>query len=115
MNMKEEGEKEPFRVTDIDALKDNVKEAVAAFNERWISMPALTLDTEVMDQRQLRDAMGLRATFDAGDPWPQAEKLLLKLGFRWHWLGSQRVMFLQEKDDFVNIDGNADWEEADEV
>lgn len=111
----EEEDRGPSRVTDIDALSDNVKEAVAAFNERWISMPALTLDTEVMDQRQLRDAMGLRATFDAGDPWPQAEKLLLKLGFRWHWLGSQRVMFLQEKDDFVNIDSTAGWEEADEV
>ena len=106
--MADEQEQIPKKVTDIDAAKDNINAAVYAFNERWASMPAFALGVEVMDQRQLRDAMGLRATIDTGDPWPAAEKLLLELGFRWHWLGGTRVMFVQERDGFVD----EDWSEA---
>lgn len=95
-------------VTDIEALKDNIDLAVYNFIERYIPMPAFTLDCEVMDQGQLRDAMGLRVT-DVGDPWPAAEQQLIAAGFRWQMMGSQRVMFLREKDDYVPDDG---WEEA---
>lgn len=105
----ENDEKTPRKVTDIDALKSNVEMAVAGFAARWASMPKFSEFCEVMDQRQLRDAMGLRATIDAGDPWPQAEQLLLKMGFRWHWLGNMRVMYLMERDDFVPDTG---WEYA---
>lgn len=103
-------EQVPKKVTDIEAAKDNIEKAVYAFNERWASMPGFALGVEVMDQRQLRDAMGLRATIDTGDPWPKAEQLLLELGFKWHWLGGQRVMFVQERDSFIQADG--DWGEA---
>lgn len=104
-------EKVPRKVTDIDAALSNIEVAVYAFNERYASMPQFGLDVEVMDQRQLRDAMGLRATIDTGDPWPKAEQLLLELGFHWHWLGGQRVMFVQERDGFID----EDWSEAEEV
>ena len=60
---------------------------------------------------QLRDAMGLRASFDIGDPWPAAEKQLLDLGFRWQMMGGQRVMYLKEKDGFEPDTG---WQEAEE-
>lgn len=105
----EDEAKSPSKATDIEALKSNVEMAVAEFARRWISVPTFTKYCEVMDQRQLRDAMGLRATIDAGDPWPQAEQLLLSMGFRWHWLSSSRVMYLQERDDFVPDTG---WEDG---
>lgn len=111
--MADKQEQIPRKVTDIDAAKDNINAAVYAFNERWASMPAFALGVEVMDQRQLRDAMGLRATIDTGDPWPAAENLLLELGFRWHWIGGTRVMFVQERDSFVQADD--DWSEAEEI
>lgn len=98
--------------TDIQALKDNVENAVDEFAQRYISMPRFTMDCEVMDQCQLRDAMGLRATVEAGDPWPKAEQLLLQHGFRWHLLGGTRVMYLMERADYQPDDG---WEEAEEV
>lgn len=101
----------PKKVTDIDALSENTTAAVIAFSERWIPMPGFGENVEVMDLGQLRDAMGLRVTFEAGDPWPTAEKLLLGMGFRWHWLGSQRVMYLKEKEDYQPDTG---WEEAEE-
>ena len=104
-----EEDKTPQKVTDIDALAENVEKAVMAFAGRWVPMPGFAPHVEVMDQRQLRDAMGLRATFDGGDPWPTAEKLLLEQGFRWHWLGPMRVMYVQEKDGWMPDDG---WEEA---
>lgn len=107
----DEQEQAPKKVTDIEAAKDNISAAVYAFNERYASMPRFALGVDVMDQRQLRDAMGLRATIDAGDPWPAAEKMLLELGFHWHWLGGQRVMFVQERDGFID----EDWSEAEEV
>lgn len=107
----DEQEKAPRKVTDIDAAKENIESAVYAFNERWAPMPQFAIGVEVMDQRQLRDAMGLRATIDTGDPWPAAEKLLLELGFRWHWIGGTRVMFVQERDNFVD----EDWSEAEEI
>ena len=84
--------------TDIEALKDNAEKAVEAFAERYISMPRFTMDCDVMDVRQLRDAMGLRATVEAGDPWPKAEQALLEHGFKWHMLGGMRVMYLMERD-----------------
>lgn len=106
-----EDEQAPKKVTDIEAAKENINAAVHAFNERYASVPRFALDVEVMDQRQLRDAMGLRATIDAGDPWPAAEKLLLELGFRWQWLSGQRVMFVQERESFVP----GGWDDGEEV
>lgn len=102
---KDDEEQMPRKVTDIDAAKENINAAVYAFNERWAAMPGFAIGVEVMDQRQLRDAMGLRATIDTGDPWPAAERLLLELGFRWHWLGGMRVMYVQERDSFVQAEG----------
>ena len=98
-------EKAPLKVTDIDALKENVQMAVEEFAKRWISMPGFGLDVEVMSVSQLRDAMGLRASIDWGDPWPAAEQ-------DWHWLGGQRVMYLKEREDFVPDTG---WEVPEEV
>lgn len=112
MKNEESEEKAPLKVTDIDALKNNVRMAVEEFAERWISMPGFGLDVEVMSVSQLRDAMGLRASIDWGDPWPAAEKELIEHGFRWHWLGGQRVMYLKERDDFVPDTG---WSDAEEV
>lgn len=112
MMAEQEEEKAPKKVTDIDAVEDNAEAAVMGFIERWVPMPGFAIGVEVMDAGQLRDAMGLRATIDWGDPWPMAERLLLEHGFRWHYLGSQRVMYLQEKDGFVPDTG---WQEADEV
>ena len=102
-------EKVPRKVTDIDALKSNVRMAVDGFADRWISMPGFGMDVEVMTLPQLRDAMGLRASIDWGDPWPTAEQELFGRGFRWHWLGGQRVMYLKERDGFIPDTG---WEEA---
>ena len=108
---KEESEDGPKKVTDIDALKSNVEMTVEEFAKRWLPWPRFDLDVEVMDARQLRDAMGLRSSIDWGDPWPTAEKMLLERGFRWHVLGTSRVMFLREKDDYKPDDG---WEEVNE-
>lgn len=101
----------PKKITDIDAIRRNVSAAVESFNERWMSMPYLTEYCTVMDLRQLRDAMGLRSTMEAGDTWPQAEQMLLQFGFRWHWLGGTRVMYLQERDNFHPDTGWKDVEE----
>ena len=101
----------PKKVTDIEAVEENVAAAVMAFVERWVPMPGFGLGVEVMDAGQLRDAMGLRATMDWGDPWPTAERLLLGQGFRWHWLGGMRVMYLQEKDGW---EADTGWEDAEE-
>lgn len=98
--------------TDIQALKGNAEKAVEAFTERYLSMPRFTMDCEVMDVRQLRDAMGLRATVEAGDPWPKAEQLLMQSGFRWHQLGGMRVMYLKEREDYEPDDG---WDTAEEI
>lgn len=110
--MTDEQEKVPRKVTDIDAVAHNAEAAVKEFSARWMSMPSFDMGVEVMDQRQLRDAMGLRATIDAGDPWPAAEKCLIAAGFRWQNLGSTRVMFLRERDGYTPDTG---WEEAEEV
>lgn len=101
-----------FHCTDIEALKDNATNAVGEFAARWLSMPTFTEDCEVFDQRQLRDAMGLRATIESGDPWPAAEKQLLDAGFRWHLLGGTRVMFLKEREGYTPDDG---WDDAKEM
>lgn len=92
----------PKKVTDIEAAQWNVEQAVAMFVQRWMPMPYITGRCEVMDQGQLRDAMGLRATIDLGDPWPAAEQMLLQEGFRWHFLGSSRVMLLGEREDCID-------------
>lgn len=113
--MAEHEEKTPRKVTNIDALEENVDAAAMAFAERWLPMPGFAMDVEVMDARQLRDAMGLRATIDGGDPWPTAERLLLGLGFRWHWLGTARVMYLREKDGWMPDDGWVDATESEEL
>lgn len=107
----------PKKITDIDALQSNIESAVMGFAARWISMPGFGDGVEVMGVSQLRDAMGLRATSDVGDPWPTAEQLLLQSGFCWHWLGSQRVMFLMEKDGYSGttaMAGGDGWDDADE-
>ena len=36
-------EKAPKKVTDIDAVEDNVKTAVMAFNERWMPAPKFVI------------------------------------------------------------------------
>ena len=108
----EKEEKAPRKVTDIDAVSSNIKAAVEAFADQWMPAPRFDLGVEVMDVGQLRDAMGLRASIDIGDPWPAAEQQLLCLGFRWQSLSGQRVMFLRERDGFVPDTG---WQEAEEV
>jgi len=110
--MEKEENSGPQTVTDLDALQLNAEAAAKEFGRRWMSAPKFTLNCEVMDQAQLRDAMGLRATFEYGDPWPAVEELLVSMGFRWHLLGSQRVMFLMERKDYTPDTG---WEEAEEV
>lgn len=104
-------EKAPKKVTDIEAAGDNITAAVEAFAEQWMPWPRFGVGVEVMDVGQLRDAMGLRASIDLGDPWPAAEKQLLALGFRWQMLSGMRVMYLKEKDGFVPDTG---WTEAEE-
>ena len=101
-----------FSVTDLEAMKDNTTQAVEAFAQRYLSMPRFTAECEVMDQGQLRDAMGLRSTFESGDPWPAAEKQLLEHGFRWHNLGGMRVMFLKERPEYEPDDG---WNDGEEI
>ena len=103
--------KAPRKVTDIDAATDNIEAAVTTFVQQWMPAPQFAIGVEVMSVAQLRDAMGLRASIDIGDPWPTAEKLLLGMGFRWQSLSGQRVMYLREKDGFVPDTG---WEEAEE-
>lgn len=105
-------EKEPWKVTDIEAVEDNITAAVMAFAQQWEPAPQFAIGVEVMGVAQLRDAMGIRASIDWGDPWPTAEKQLLDMGFRWQSLSGQRVMYLREKDGFVPDTG---WEEAVEV
>ena len=112
MAKKQEQDMLPLKATDIDAVKENIDKAVNAFAERWISLPQLQMPCEVMGLSQLRDAMGLYVTFDIGDPWPQAEKLLLQFGFRWHNLGGNRVMFLREREDCVEDTG---WEDGETI
>jgi hypothetical protein len=104
-------EKAPMKVTDIDAATDNIKAAVMAFCQQWEPAPKFAIGVEVMGVAQLRDAMGLRASIDWGDPWPAAEKQLLDMGFRWQMLSGMRVMYLREKDGFVPDTG---WEDAEE-
>lgn len=87
----------PRKVTDIEAAEQNIEDAVYMFCERWLPLDAPIMPFEVMDQGQLRDAMGLRATIDIGDPWPKAENILLSQGWQWHLLGNQRVMYMREK------------------
>lgn len=101
-----------FVVTDLDAIKDNTTRAVEAFSMRYLSMPRFDVGVEVMSQAQLRNAMGLRSTFESGDPWPAAEKQLLEHGFRWHFLGGSRVMFLKERDNYKVDDG---WNDGEEI
>ena len=108
---KSEQETPALVVTDLDAIKDNAEKAVGTFASQWLSMPRFDIGVEVFDQARLRDAMGLRATFEYGDPWPAAEQLLYKHGFRWHILSGQRVMFLKERDGYEPDDGWNDGEE----
>lgn len=108
----EEEDKLPKKVTDIEALRSNVMNAVKSFNEQWMPVPEFTEYCTVMDLRQLRNAMGLRSTMETGDAWPVAEQALLQLGFCWHWLGGSRVMYLQERD---NCQIDTGWEDAEEI
>ena len=108
----EKDDKTPITCTDIDAIKKNAIQAVEDFALRYLSMPRFTEECVVMDQGQLRDAMGLRANFSSGDPWPAAEQELIAHGFRWHSLGGMRVMYLKEREDYEPDTG---WEEAEEA
>lgn len=103
-----------FVVTDLDAIKSNAVKAVDSFAERYISMPRFTEECIVMDKAQLRDAMGLRATFESGDPWPAVEQELYGRGFRWHNLAGMRVMYLKEREDAQPDDGWNDGQEIDD-
>lgn len=114
MAKEESGEKTALKVTDIEAAKFNITSAVAAFAQRWMPAPRFDIGVEVMDVGQLRDAMGLRATIDVGDPWPAAERELLEQGFVWQWLSGQRVMYLREKDGYDPPTGWTDAEEYQE-
>ena len=107
-------EEQSFVVTDLEAIKENTSDAVRAFAERWMPAPRFDVGVEVMDLPQLRDAMGIRATFDSGDPWPAAERELLEIGFRWSWNGGQRVMFVMERSGYVPDTGWTDAEETEE-
>ena len=102
-------DKKPTYVTDIDSAKSNIETMVFSFVSRWMPWPNFNLGVEVMDVGQLRDAMGMRATIDIGDPWPEAERMLLEQGYVWHWRNGQRVMYLKEKDGYVEETG---WQEA---
>ena len=90
----------------------NIDDAIAAFVSQWMPWPRFDIGVEVKDMRQLRDMIGIRRSDDYGDPWPAVERKLLDAGFRWHVLGSLRVMYLKEKDDFAPDTG---WEEGEEV
>ncbi len=109
--MAKEEDSSPKKVTDISAAESNITMAVQMFVDRWMPWPRFDLDVEIMDVGQLRDAMGLRASIDVGDPWPSAEKQLLDLGFRWQSLSGMRVMYLKERDEYKPDTG---WEEAEE-
>lgn len=111
MAKSDDEEKLPQKVTDINAARDNIEAAVNAFCDQWAVAPEFRVGVELMDQCQLRNAMGLRATMDIGDPWPKAEMLLLNRGYKWHMLGGNRVMYVIERDGFID----ADWSEAEEV
>lgn len=109
--MEEEKKQQPLKVTSIDDAKANISDAVNAFADRYLPWPRFDLGVEVMDQGQLRDALGLRATIDVGDPWPQAERELLDAGFRWQTLSGHRVMYVKERDDYEPDTG---WQDAEE-
>ena len=89
-----------------------ITSAVTAFIERYQPLPYMSLPCLIMDQGQLRDAMGIFESPETGDGWGFAEKLLLEQGFRWHNMGGARVMILREREDFVDTFG---WEEACDV
>ena len=110
--MKDEKKDIQLSVTDLDAIKDNTEKAVDDFARRYLSVPKFNIGVEVFDQARLRDAMGLRATFDYGDPWPKAEQLLYEHGFRWVFVSGQRVMYLRDRDDYEPDDG---WNDGEEV
>ena len=106
-----EEDKTPTKVTDISSAQANIEDAVAAFVQRWIPAPKFDIGVEVMDQGQLRDAMGLRATIDLGDPWFAADLQLLDCCFRRQWLNGLRVMYLKEKTYYTPDTG---WQDAEE-
>lgn len=101
----------PKKITDIEAARWDVEQSVCMFMHRWTPLAEFSIPCEVMDQGNLRDAMGLRATIDLGDPWPIAEQMLLSNGYLWHLLGTSRVMFLREREDLI-AEG---YDDADEV
>ena len=109
--MAEQDDKGPGRLLEVKELADSIERRVAQFAERYVAMPSLTADCEVMDIGQLRDMMGLRVMAD-GDAWDVAERLLMQHGMHMQMMGSTRVMFLKERDTFVPLTG---WQEANEV
>lgn len=92
--------------------QQNIEDAVAQFAMQYLPSPVYNIDVEIMNQAQLRDAMGIRASADFGDPWPKAERKLLDLGFHWHNFAGDRVMFLLEREDAIVVDG---WQTPQEV
>lgn len=107
--------------TDVDAILDNAEDSVDRFVREWVCLPSYTEPCEVVTIGELRDILGLRATFD-GDPWPTAESRLRESGFKFSALGSVRVMFLRRRDALIDVEGrvveddlldqeDAEWEE----
>lgn len=107
----DDDEQEVKRLMTVEEISESIEERVAAFCQQYISLPRLIMPCEVMDIGQLRDAMGLRV-MPEGDAWQAAEQMLKEHGMTLHRMGNMRVMFLRERDDFIEADG---WTEAEEV
>ena len=99
------------RLLTVEELADGIDERVTEFARRYIALPRMAMPCVVMDIGQLRDAMCLRVTPE-GDEWKAAEPMLRERGMMLQMMGGVRVMFLRERDDFVENDG---WTPAIEV
>ena len=99
------------RLLTVQELAEGIDERVTAFAKRYVALPRMVIPCEVMDVGQLRDAMSLRVTPE-GDEWKAAEPLLEEHGMHLQMMGGMRVMFLRERDDFIEDDG---WTQAEET
>lgn len=95
----------------LDDAQSNIDASIVAFTQQWIPWPKFNIGVEIMDMRRLRDIIGVRSSDDYGDPWPYVERALLDNGYRWRTLGSTRVMYVKERDEYEPDDG---WEMAEE-
>ena len=92
------------RLLTVEELAETISDRVDDFARRYITLPRMVMPCEVMDVGQLRDAMSLRVTPE-GDEWKVAEQLLKEHGMHLQMMGGTRVMFLRERDDFIESDG----------